>query len=405
MEGGRPVARTPVGIGLIGGLIGGLLVGVVVLIAILAGWIESETDPGGAGSAAQSPIGLSGDGGDGLGVREVYELGGPAVSFIEADRPAPPDTPFGPPPPGGGPPPGGTATGSGFVFDDQGHILTNAHVVAGAEAIRVTLRDDGTSIEAELLGQDPSTDVAVLAVDPGEVDLDPVELGDSSQAQIGDPVVAIGNPFGLDRTVTTGIVSALQREIRAPNGFAITDVIQTDAAINPGNSGGPLLDARGQVIGINSQIQTSGGGGSVGVGFAVPINTARDVATQILETGQVERPSIGVNGVALDPEIAGALGLETDRGVLVQEVLPGGPADQAGVRPGSEPAEIAGRQLLSGGDVIVSADGEEVSGLDDVVTVVNRRQPGEEITLEIVRDGERQELTVELGVRPDANAG
>ena len=197
---------------------------------------------------------------------------------------------------------GGIATGSGFLIDNEGHIVTNNHVVEGATKVEVRLGSSDTEHEAEVVGTDPATDVALLKIDVPADQQHPLALGNSAKVQVGDPVVAIGNPFGLDRTVTAGIVSALQRQIQAPNGFSISHVIQTDAAINPGNSGGPLIDAEGKVIGINSQIQTGGSGdGNVGIGFAVPINTAREVVEQLEEHGKVEHAFIGITGGSITP--------------------------------------------------------------------------------------------------------
>ena len=268
----------------------------------------------------------------------------------------------------------GTATGSGFVIDHAGHILTNAHVVDGAQKIEVTLgnTDSSQPVSARVVGKDPSTDVALLKVDAPSDQLHPLALGDSSQLQVGDPVVAIGNPFGLDRTVTTGIVSALQREIKAPNGFTINNVIQTDAAINPGNSGGPLLDADGRVIGINSQIESAGGGGNVGIGFAVPINTAHEVVQQLLANGKVEHAFLGISGTDVTPQLADVLNLPVKQGALVQSVVSGGPADKAGVKGGDATVSIGGQRVRAGGDVITAIDGKAVTGMDDVD---RRRQP------------------------------
>jgi S1-C subfamily serine protease len=213
--------------------------------------------------------------------------------------------------------------------------------------------------------------------------------------------VAIGNPFGLERTVTTGIVSALQRQIQAPNGFTISDVIQTDAAINPGNSGGPLLDENGQVIGITSQIATGGaGGGSVGVGFVVPSDTVRDVANQLLDTGEVEHAFLGISGTDVTPEIADALNLPVDEGALVQKVVPDSPADHAGIKAGENEVSVGGQQLLAGGDVITQVDGQTVTGMDDVIAAVNTKQAGDQVTLQVNRDGDTQDVTVDLGERP-----
>ena len=196
----------------------------------------------------------------------------------------------------------GAATGTAFVIDDAGHLLTNAHVVEGAEDIEVKLGgEDGETLDAKVVGSDPSTDVALLEVNPPEGGLQALELADSEGVSVGDPAVAIGNPFGLDNTATAGIVSGIQREISAPNGFTISNAIQTDAPINPGNSGGPLLDAAGRVIGINSQIEAAGGQGNVGIGFAVPINTAKDVADQLLENGEVEHAFMGITGADVTP--------------------------------------------------------------------------------------------------------
>ena len=224
-------------------------------------------------------------------MQDIYEKEGAGVVFIEASGVAAEQSPL-----FGVPPQEGTATGSGFVVDDRGFILTNAHVVDGADEVSVRFEEGEGSVDAELKGIDPSTDLALLKVDPDDAELQPLPLGSSGDVRVGDPVVAIGNPFGFTRTVTTGIVSALQRQIEAPNGFAIPDVIQTDASINPGNSGGPLLDANGRVIGINSQIATGGtGSGSVGIGFAIPINTAKRLLPQLREGGEIERAYLGVD--------------------------------------------------------------------------------------------------------------
>ena len=395
----RRVASSPV----LSGLLGGLVVAIACAGALSAGWIgdeETVTAPVAAPTGFEAPLGE-----DGLSVNEIYEKAAPGVAHVEAElgtRAASAPVPL----PGGAPMPegGGVATGSGFVIDDQGHIVTNAHVVADAVRIDVTLGDQAP-VEAKLVGSDPSTDIALLEVDPGSVELHPVSLADSSRVQVGDPVVAIGNPFGLDNTATAGIVSALQREIQAPNGFSISDAIQTDAPINPGNSGGPLFDAAGQVIGINSQIATGGSGsGSVGIGFAVPSSTATDVTRQLLDTGEVHHAFLGISGADVSPQLADALNLSVDQGALVNEVTKGGPAEDAGVQPGDERVTVEGRQVLAGGDVITAIDGEPVTGMDDVISVVNSKQAGDEIALELLRDGETVEVTVTLGDRPDSAA-
>ena len=378
-------------------MIGGLVVGVLGWIAIAAGWIDSGDDSG--TSLAAPPLTKNAADRNGANdslVHQIYQQDSPGVAFIQAEQQQSQPSPLNPFPQ----PRGGTASGSGFVIDDQGHILTNAHVVDGAQRIEVKLGEDAEPVEAKLVGKDPSTDVAVLQVDPDQVDLHPVSLGSSSDVQVGDPVVAIGNPFGLERTVTTGIVSALQRQIEAPNGFTISDVIQTDASINPGNSGGPLLDENGQVIGITSQIATAGGEGSVGVGFVVPIDTVRDVADQIIEGGEVQHAFLGISGADITPDIADALNLPVDEGALVQRVVPDSPAADAGIKGGKTQVTVGGQQLLAGGDVITQVDGQTVTGMDDVIAAVNANQAGAEVTLRIQRGHQSRDVTVELGDRP-----
>jgi S1-C subfamily serine protease len=362
-------------------------------VALAAGWIgdEGNAPPAQASFGAPAEAPLSDQG---LTVNDIYGRAAPGVAYIEAQHAAQAPSPLNPIPQGGG-----TATGSGFVVDGDGHILTNAHVVAGAGEIDVKIGDQ-SPVPAKLVGRDPSTDLAVLQVDPDAVDLHPLGLADSSQARVGDPVVAIGNPFGLDRTATAGIVSAVQREIQAPNGFSISDAIQTDAPINPGNSGGPLLDANGRVIGVTSQIATGGGNGSVGIGFAVPSSTAHDVVQQLLDNGVVHHAYLGITGADIDPQLADALNLPVDQGALVEQVVSGGPADDAGIQEGDERVAVEGQPILAGGDVITAIDGETVTGMDDVAAAVNGKQVGDQLTLQLLRDGQRQDVTVTLGERP-----
>jgi S1-C subfamily serine protease len=401
MSGVRRIASTSIG----AAVIGGVIVAGFGWITIAAGWIEGSD--GEDGSVALAPASLpqpasQESGGKGLTVNEVYRRVSPGVAFIQAQRKQEPSllNPFG----GGG---SGVATGSGFVIDQDGHVLTNAHVVNGATKIQVTLgrSDSSPPVSAEVVGRDPSTDIAMLKVDAPADQLHPLSLGNSGQTRVGHPVVAIGNPFGLDRTVTSGIVSALQRQIKAPNGFAIDNVIQTDAAINPGNSGGPLLDANGQVIGINSQIESPNGSGNVGIGFAVPINTAREVVQQLLEHGEVQHAFLGISGTDMTPQIANVLNLSVDQGALVQSVTPGGPAAEAGVEGGSGDANVTvgGARIRPGGDVITAIDGRPVQTMTDVISTVNSRQPGDSVELSLVNGSERRTVTVTLGDRP-ANA-
>jgi S1-C subfamily serine protease len=384
-------ARSPFG----SAALGGLIVGGLLWIAVAAGWIASPDDEPAAAPALAATVSDSAERRGGLTVNEIYDRSSEGVAFIQATG----GGESGMPDPFGGQAPPQSATGSGFVIDDEGHLMTNAHVVAGAEQVEVTLGDDEESYEAEVIGSDESTDIAVLEIDAPADALEPLALGDSSALDVGDPVVAIGNPFGLDRTVTAGIVSALQRQISAPNGFTISDVIQTDAPINPGNSGGALLDGSGEVVGVNSQIE-SNGQGNVGIGFAVPIDTAREVAQQLIANGEVQHAFLGITGADLDPELANVLNLDADSGAIVQDVVPGSPADDAGIEAGEASVTVDGRRITAGGDVIVEVDGEAVSGMDDVIAAVDSHDPGDEIELTLLRDGERRTEAVTLDERP-----
>ena len=378
-------------------LLGGAVVALACWLAIAAGWIEADagTTTRIVAPSATPAVDGGADSGPTTTINRIYERDGRGVAFVEAERTAA-QSPFG----FGGPPGGGTATGSGFVIDEDGHVLTNSHVVAGASEILVTLGDSDTAYPAEVVGTDPATDLALLRADAAEGQLHPLPLGNSTRVEVGDPVVAIGNPFGLDRTVTSGIVSALQRQIEAPNGFSISNVIQTDAPINPGNSGGPLIDSAGEVIGVNSQIETAGGGGNVGIGFAIPINTAREVVAQLLENGQVEHAFLGVSGATIEPQLADAVNLPVEQGVLVQEVTDGGPADEAGIRGGDTAVTLDGAGLRLGGDIITALDGRLVSSMEDVVDIVNAADPGDRLEVTLLRGDERQTAAVTLGDRP-----
>jgi S1-C subfamily serine protease len=308
-------------------------------------------------------------------------------------------SPFGEPESEGG----GTATGSGFVIDSEGRVLTNNHVVEGADQIQVKLGASDATYDAKVVGTDPASDLALLEVDAPADQLHPLTLGHSSEMEVGDPVVAIGNPFGLDRTVTSGIVSALQRQIQAPNGFSISNVIQTDAAINPGNSGGPLINAEGEVIGINSQIETGGGSsGNVGIGFAIPIDIARAEIHQLVTNGEVEHAFLGISGGTITPDLAKAINLPVSEGVIVQSVVKGGPADKAGIEGGDTSATIEGAEVSLGGDIITEVNGKKVSGMDEIVNLVNAAKPGDTLELTILRGGTTKTATVTLGDRPNS---
>ena len=291
------------------------------------------------------------------------------------------------------------ALGSGFVVDKQGHVVTNYHVVQNAAEVYVNFSQDD-QLKAEVVGVDPSTDLALLKVDAHQRALTPLTLGNSDDLQVGDEVVAIGNPFGLDRTVTSGIVSALQRQIQAPNDFTIDKVIQTDAPINRGNSGGPLLNARGDVIGVNTQIATGGTSqGNVGIGFAVPSNTVKKVVAEIREHGRVDHAYLGISMQDVDERVAELFDLSAD-GVLITEVVPGSPADEAGIRGGDTPVVVHGQSYMLGGDVVTRADGRDVESADALRSLVASKEPGDELKLEIERGDESETITVELGRQP-----
>jgi S1-C subfamily serine protease len=377
---------------ILSGLLGGLIV--LILGAVLISTDVIDTGDSTSVVQRQSPITQpsSDDSDGGRTVRDIYAEEGRGVVFVSAAGVSSSEetSPF------GVPPEEGEATGSGFVVDKDGTILTNAHVVDGADSVTVRFEEGGEEIEAEVKGVDTSSDLAALKIDPSEVkDLEVLPLGDSSKVEVGDPVVAIGNPFGLSRTVTTGIVSALQREITAPDGFQISDVIQTDASINPGNSGGPLLDSEGRVIGINSQIATGGGQGSVGIGFAVPVNTAKQLLPQLREGGEIERAWLGVQMRDVTGDVAEELGLPADRGALVIEATEDSPADDAGLR-GGDP------QTGEGGDLIVSVDGKAVETSDDLAAAIAGKQPGDTVEVEYYRGDDKETVEIELGERPDA---
>ena len=379
------------------GVLGGLVV--LVLGAVLIATDVIDTGDTTREVVPQTPISrpasdsMAGD--EGLTVQEIYERDGPGVVFIQADIGSESASPFGLPDDGTG-----IATGSGFVLDKDGYILTNAHVVDGAKEAGVRFTEESSLVEAEIIGTDLSTDLAVLKVDPDDAPkLTPLKLGDSTKLRVGDPVIAIGNPFGYDRTVTTGIVSALQRQISAPNNFQIDNVIQTDASVNPGNSGGPLIDARGEVVGINSQIATGGSNGSVGIAFAVPVSTAKQIVPQLKDDGEVERAYLGVTTTSVTEQLAEDLNLPVDEGALIQEVVDDAPADEAGLRAGR--TEIA-QGLRVGGDIIVSVDGQDISRNSDVADAILDNKPGDEVEIEYFRGEDRKTTTVELGERPQS---
>jgi S1-C subfamily serine protease len=392
-------------------LLGGLVVAVLGWIAIAAGAIESNGDSTTTVAAPMTaPIDAKPAKGESNTVNQIYKTDGGGVAFIESQLEAQesetfnPFSPFGEPE--SQPESGGIATGSGFVIDGEGHILTNNHVVEGAEKVTVKLGESEKTYHAQVVGTDPGTDIALLKVNAPANELHPLTLGHSSEMEVGDPVVAIGNPFGLDRTVTSGIVSALQRQIQAPNGFSINHVIQTDAAINPGNSGGPLINSAGEVIGINSQIATGGNGnGNVGIGFAIPIDTVRAEIRQLETNGEVEHAFLGIEGGTVTPELAKALNLPVDEGVLVQSVVKDGPADKAGIEGGHTSATINGAEVRLGGDIITEIDGEKVANMEQLVEKIQDKKPGDGMELTIFSDGQEKSVTVTLGTQPQKAGG
>ena len=342
-------------------------VGAVIGVLAIAGAFDDEGSSG--TTAAATPSASPGAPRSApASVAGIYDRVSAGVVFVQANS-GRGELPF----PGGGQ----AASGSGFVIDDEGRIVTNEHVVDGADEFVVRFGEDGPPIDARLLGTDPSVDLALLKVNPDDVDGDlrPLQLGASEDLRPGQPAIAIGSPFGLEGSVTSGIISALGRTIEAPNGFSISNAVQTDAAINPGNSGGPLLDGEGRVIGVNSQIRTGGGNGNTGVGFAVPVDEIKRVLPALEKGRDVPRAFLGVS-----------TGTAADGGVTVRALTARGPAARGGLRQGDEIVEIAG---------------ESVRESDDISSVVNSRRPGDEVRILVERGGDRRTLTVTLGTQPD----
>jgi S1-C subfamily serine protease len=310
---------------------------------------------------------------------------------------------------------GSAGQGSGFVVSDDGEIVTNAHVVTNggrgngggdlkpAKQVYVEFADRNR-VTAEVVGFDPDADVALLKVDPDEVDLRPLELSQRDSVAVGEPVAAIGSPFGERQSLSVGVVSANDRTIESLTDFSIDHAIQTDASINPGNSGGPLLDSDGKVIGINQQIETQSGS-NAGVGFAIPISAIRYSLEQLREDGEVEYAYLGVTTQALWPQLADHLGIDAETGALISEVVDGGPADDAGLEGSDDQITFQGSQVDVGGDVILSVDGQRIVAESDLAELVSQRRPGTTVTLEIVRNEERREVDVELEPRPENPSG
>jgi putative serine protease PepD len=289
-------------------------------------------------------------------------------------------------------------SGSGSIIDTKGDILTNHHVVANAQKLEVTLAD-GSKWPAKLIGSDPDSDLAVIKIDAPKEKLKVIPMGDSKNLRIGQKVLAIGNPFGLQRTLTTGIISSLGRTIRSESGTMMEDIIQTDAAINPGNSGGPLLSSEAEIIGINSAI-ISPSGGSVGIGFAIPVNTAKRVIPELLAKGYVTYPWIGATIQTLIPEIANFLKIKVDRGAMIAAVEKEGPADKAGMKGGNQRVQVGNMIVIVGGDIVVKADQHDVKTSDELVRYIREKKPGDMILLHVFRKGKFEDVKVTLGEKP-----
>jgi S1-C subfamily serine protease len=306
---------------------------------------------------------------------------------------------------------GGGGVGSGFVLNGEGEIATNAHVVTSGQgdAMRRAREvyvefADGNTVEAEVVGADPNADIALLRIDPEGLSLRPLPLGESTGVEVGEPVAAIGSPFGEQQSLSIGVVSAIDRSIQSLTNFSISGAIQTDAAINPGNSGGPLVDGEGRVIGVNQQIKSTSGGGE-GVGFAVPINAVKRSLDMLRKDGEADYAYLGVASVELYPQLVEKFGIDVQRGAWVQEVNPGGPAEEAGIEGGGNPVEFQAQSYRPGGDVITKVDGKPVEDSAELADVIADYAPGEEVPLEIHRDGDVRQVEVKLGERPLGNVG
>jgi putative serine protease PepD len=379
---------------------GGIVVAVVAATGGLGGSQKTVTEVTAAAPIAPSNVSQQRTG---LTPHQIYVKDAPGVAYVTSTIVRQTESPFSF---GESQQQQGTATGSGFVINNDGTILTNYHVVENAVKVTVSF-EHGKTVEAKVIGKDPSNDLAVLRIPTEGVTLHPLALGDSSKAQVGDPVLAIGNPFGLDRTLTTGVVSALQRQITSPNGFQIDNVLQTDAPINPGNSGGPLLNAAGEVIGINSQIETGGGGGgSVGIGFAVPIDTAKNELSQLEKGGTVRGAYLGVSTLTIDGSLS-ALNLPVKSGALVETVEAGTPAAKAGIRGGNLEAQTGTGKVAVGGDIVVKADGKTIANAESLSALIASKKPGDTISIEMLRatgNGSYEHKTVQvtLAARPNS---
>lgn len=364
-----------------------------MLLVSVTGGAYIWTNPPSGGTVKAAPMIQASSKGSSIDTAKIYKADAPGVVQVESRISGGSQRLFGPAPGQG------TALGSGFVVDSQGRIFTNYHVVDGASKITATLYNK-KSYPAQLAGSDPSSDLAVLKINAPAKALTPLPLGDSSKLGVGQPVVAIGNPLGYSDTETQGIVSAIGRDIQAPNGFTITGAIQTDAPLTNGNSGGPLIDANGQVIGINSQVapNSTGTGQADGIGFAVPINTAKDALTRLDGSGKISHPYLGISGIGITSELSKLF--PVDHGVAVAAVAPGGPADQAGLRGDDKTVNLGGAQVAVGGDVILTVDGMPVSDMGQLQQAISKDKVGQTVTLKVQHGSQTSEIQVSLGNRP-----
>ncbi|MBK5110639.1 MAG: trypsin-like peptidase domain-containing protein [Thermoleophilia bacterium] len=374
-----------------------LVVAALVLAGCGSGSDSDSASDSGKQSSAKSaePVILSSDGTE-FSPSRIYKEAVPGVVSVRSIFTGKSAGPFGPQ----------AAGGSGFVLNDDGEIVTNAHVISNGEGDdRVPASQvyaeftDGNVLPAKVVGFDPFADVGLLQVDPADADLDPVGLADSDQVVVGQPIAVIGSPFGQNQSLSTGIVSQTGRSVMSLTDFQIEGAIQTDASINPGNSGGPMLDGNGDVIGISQQM-SSGSGSSDGVGFGVPVNSIKRSVEQLRENGEARYAYIGVSTQPLYPQLAEKLGIDAERGAIVAQVVDGSPAAKAGLRGGDEKIRFQGSQFDTGGDVIVSADGEKIDRAEDLGRIVSTLEPGKTIRLEVIRDGKTETVEVELDDRP-----
>jgi S1-C subfamily serine protease len=377
----------------------GWLIALVLCLGLVAGCGSGDDESGSGSTVGSSPVAapepqpqvVVETASPGFDAAQVFEEAAPGVVTIRSVFES-----------------AGAAEGSGFVLNADGEIVTNAHVVTDesggdrepADQVYVEFPDRNV-VTAEIVGFDPFVDVALLRIEPNGLHLQPLELGNDGELHVGQPVAAIGSPFGEQQSLSVGVVSATDRSVRSLTQFEIAGSIQTDASINPGNSGGPLLDAAARVIGINQQIETSSGAND-GVGFAVPVSSVRRSIAQLREDGEAEYAYIGVSSQPLYPQLARKLGLDTTFGGLVSEVVSGGPAEEAGLEGGDDKLSFQAARYRTGGDVILQIDGRDIVRPDDLAEVIATHQPGEEVTLTILRDNERKQVELTLGERPDS---